>query len=75
MSETLKIRKIGNSLGMILPKALASKMNVEEGDALFVTDHPDGVVLTPYDPEFAEAIEHGRDFMKKYRDTFRELAK
>lgn len=74
MAETLKVRKIGNSLGMILPKAIAAKMKVEEGDALFVTEGPDGIVLSPYDPEFDDAMRDADEFLRTHRDAFRKLA-
>lgn len=74
MAETLKIRKIGNSLGMLLPKELAAKMKVEEGDTLFVTEGPEGVTLTPFDPDFDEAMRDADEFLRTHRDAFRKLA-
>ena len=51
--NALKIRQIGNSLGVVLPKEALSRLNVKEGDQLFLTEAPDGSVrLTPYDPDF-----------------------
>jgi len=75
MSDTLTVRKIGNSHGVILPKAELEKLGVSEGDKLFVIRTPDGIRLTPYDQRFADAMEAARDFMHRYRDTLRELAK
>jgi putative addiction module antidote len=72
---TLKITQIGNSLGLILPKEILARLKLQKGDAVFITDTPDGVALTPYDPEVAEQLSMGNEFMKEYRDTFRELAK
>ena len=72
---TLKITQIGNSLGVILPKELLTRLKVDKGDALYITDTPDGVALTAYDPNFEEQLEIGREFMREYRDTFRALAK
>ncbi len=48
---TLKVRKPGNSLGVILPKERQHRLAVQAGDELFALDAPDGVTLTPYDPE------------------------
>lgn len=73
--RTLKVRKIGNSLGIVLPKDVLAKLNVEEGAELTVTETPDGVILSPYDDEIARQIEIGRDVMKRYRNALRELAK
>ena len=72
---TLKITQVGKSLGVILPKELLARLKVDKGDALYITDTPDGVALTAYDPKFEEQLEIGREFMREYRDTFRALAK
>jgi len=71
----LKVTQIGNSVGVILPKELLARLKVEKGDTLFVTDAVGGVTLTPYDPEVADEVERGREFMREFRDTFHELAK
>lgn len=75
MSEAIQVRKIGNSYGIILNKALLQELEVEEGDTLFVVKTVDGIRLTSYDPEFAAAMEAGRDYMNRHRDALRELAK
>ena len=72
---TLKLTQIGNSVGVILPKEMLARLKVEKGETLFITETPDGYVLTPYDPLLEEQIEAGREFMHEYRDTFRQLAK
>lgn len=73
--RTLKVRKIGNSLGVVLPKEVLAKLKVGEGDELTVTETPDGVALTGADAEFARQMEIMRDIMSRYRNTLRELAK
>ena len=72
---TLKLTQIGNSLGVILPKEILARLKLEKGDTVFVTDTPGGVTLTPFDPTMDEQVALGRDFMREYRDTFRQLAK
>ena len=47
---TLKIRKVGNSLGTTLPKEVLQKLKVGEGDSLFITETADGIQITAYDP-------------------------
>ena len=71
----LKLTQIGNSVGVILPKEVLARLKAEKGDTVFVPESPDGIVLTPYDPAMAEQVEAGREFMREFRDTFRELAK
>ncbi len=72
---TIKIRKVGNSLGATFPKEVLAKLNVGEGDDLYITETADGVHLSPYNPEFAAAMEAFEVVRKQYRDAFRELAK
>ncbi len=75
MSKPLKIRKIGTSLGIVLPKDLLTELGVGEGDALYPVRTPDGVSLTQYDPDFAEILDDSRDYMRRHRNAMRELAK
>jgi putative addiction module antidote len=71
----VKVRKVGNSLGAILPAEVAARLRVKEGDSLSITETPDGVQLSPYDAEFdaaMEAFERGR---VRYRNALRRLAR
>ena len=71
----LKLRAVGTSTGVVLPKEILVKMNAKQGDTLFAVETPDGFLLTPFDPEVEEQVRLGREFMNKYRDAFRALAK
>jgi putative addiction module antidote len=72
----LEVKKIGNSTGVILPKELMAKLNLKQGQWLYVTELPDGGVrLTPYDPDFDKAMAVVEDLMVEYRDTLKALAK
>jgi putative addiction module antidote len=72
----LKLRKVGNSVGVILPKEALSHLNVEEGDSVSVTDGPDGSLrLSPSKADVTRQMEVVQDVMKRYRHTLRELAK
>ena len=73
--HTLKLTQIGNSVGVILPKEALSRLRLEKGQTVFLTETPEGLVLTPYDPALEEEITAGREFMREYRDTFHQLAK
>ncbi len=75
MGIKLKLTTIGNSTGVVLPKDVLSKLNVKKGDALFLSETPDGYSMSPYDDEFARQFEAGGKVMRKYRDVLRELAK
>jgi putative addiction module antidote len=71
----LKVRKIGNSVGVVLPKEVVSRLRVEPGDQLYLTDTERGVELSPYDPDFEADMEMAREIMRKRRAVLRELAK
>lgn len=71
----LKVRKIGNSLGVILPREVVTNLKVGEGDNLALTQTGDGYSISPYDPEIARQVEIGKKIMRRYRNTLRELAK
>lgn len=75
MNATVKIVRVGNSSGVILPKELLAELNVDRGDSLSVTRTPDGITLRPADPEFDAQMEVARKVMRKYRKALRELAK
>ena len=75
MPNKLTLRKIGTSTGLILPKAELDRLHVAEGDVLYLIETPNGLELTPYDPEFEAQLESAQKVMKKYRNTLRELAK
>ena len=71
----LKLRKIGNSLGVILPREVTARLQVEEGDSLSLTEGSGSYRLSAYDPDIARQVEAGRRVMRRYRNTLRELAK
>lgn len=73
--HTLKLTQIGNSVGVILPKEILSRLAVTKGDELFLTDSPDGMRLTVHNPEFETQMRAARDIMKARREVLRELAK
>ena len=72
----LKIRPVGNSLGVVLPKETLARLNLKNGDSLHLTEAPDGSMrITPDDPAFEEQMRFAREGMGRYRNTLRELAK
>jgi len=76
MTTKLKLRKIGNSLGFIVPKVVTDALRVREGDALYiVADRAGELRLTPFDPGFEGAMQAFERTRRKYRNAMRELAK
>jgi putative addiction module antidote len=75
-SDLLQIKKIGNSVGLILPKELLARLRLKEGDKLHVIEQTErGLKLSPYDPKHAKAMKIARRSFRKYADTYRALAK
>jgi putative addiction module antidote len=72
----LKIRKFGNSLGVVLPKEVIQRLQTGDGQRVFLIEAPDGDYrLTPYDPTFEKKMEKAEEIMGRYRNTLRSLAK
>lgn len=74
MNATLKITKIGNSAGIILPKEVLARLRADVGDALFLTEAPDGVRLSANNPDLAAKMEAAEAIMREDRDILRVLA-
>jgi len=75
MAAKLKIRKIGNSMGLILPKEVVEQLHVGEDDTVHYVVDSDGLHVTPYDPDFDSAMEAFEQTRRKYRNALRALAK
>ncbi len=71
----LKITTVGNSAGVVLPKELLSRLRVAKGDSLYATELPDGVKLTPFDPQLAGQMEVAERVMRKRRTLLNKLSK
>lgn len=75
MVRELKVRQAGGSLTATLPKEMADRLHLKPGDRLFAIDTEDGILLTPYDPDFARAMAAYARGARKYRNALRELSK
>jgi putative addiction module antidote len=73
--KSLKITTVGNSVGIILSQELLAKLRVRKGDRLYAVETPNGIELTPYDPDFASQIEAAEEIMHEDRDVLKKLAK
>src|SRR3546814_13887842 len=72
---SLKLTRIGNSVGVVLPKAVLARLRLGEGDAVYLPESPDGYRLTPYDAEFERQMRAAETVMPENRDVLRPLAK
>ncbi|MEJ0013730.1 MAG: AbrB/MazE/SpoVT family DNA-binding domain-containing protein [Bauldia sp.] len=72
----VQVRKIGNSVGVILPKEILARLKLQVGDKLHVIEQTErGLKLSPYDPVHAKGMEIARRAFSRYADTFKALAK
>lgn len=72
---SLKLTKLGESVGIILPKDVLERVKLGEGDTVFLTESPEGLRITSYAPQFEEDMRIARTVMRKRRNLLRELAK
>ncbi len=71
---SLKVTTVGNSVGVVLSKEVLAKLRVEKGDTLYVTESPNGIELSAYNPEFAEQMDAAEAIMREDRDVLKKLA-
>ena len=72
----IKLRKIGNSVGVVLPKEALTHLNVQEGDTVCVTESSDhSLRLSPTSPEVTRQLEAAQQLVRRYRNALRELAR
>ncbi len=74
MTRKLKLTAIGNSTGVVLPREILEKLRVGRGDELMILETPDGITLTPFDPEFAEQMDAAEKIMRRRRNLLKKLA-
>ncbi|NIW24667.1 MAG: AbrB/MazE/SpoVT family DNA-binding domain-containing protein [Gammaproteobacteria bacterium] len=75
MNGKLKIRKVGTSAGVILPKDLLEQLDLKVGDELTVTTKQNSLELSPYDEDFSRRVRAFERSRRKFRNAYRELAK
>lgn len=76
MIQELKLRKIGNSLGVVLPKESLARLRVKEGDSIYLTESSDGSLrVTPLNPDFPNKMKVAESVAGRYRNALRELEK
>lgn len=71
----LRVTKIGNSTGVVLRKEVLARLRVGKGDSLYVSEMPDGILLTPYNPEIGQQMDRAEIIMRKHKDVLRRLAR
>ena len=73
--HTLKLTQVGNSIGLILPKETLTRLHLEKGDTIYLTETPNGYRITATNPDFEAQMTAARKVMKRRRNVLAELAK
>jgi putative addiction module antidote len=72
----LKLRRIGKSVGVVLPTEALAYLHVEEGDTICVTDAADGSLrIAATTPDITRQLGIARGLTRRYRNALRDLAK
>lgn len=69
-----RLKKLGGSVAAVIPRAMLERLRLEAGDDVFVVETPDGILITPYDPDFRDAMAAYERGARKFRNALRELA-
>jgi len=70
----LTITKIGDASGIILPPDLLEKLQVENGDRIYVTNLSDGVKISSRDSDFEKVMMCAERVMEEDVNVLRRLA-
>ncbi|WP_419161484.1 AbrB/MazE/SpoVT family DNA-binding domain-containing protein [Candidatus Palauibacter sp.] len=75
MVRSVKLRRMGGSVGATLPRDMAQRLHLEAGDEVLAVETANGILLSPYDPDVEEGLAIAVEAQKRYRRALRELAK
>ncbi|MGH7639002.1 MAG: AbrB/MazE/SpoVT family DNA-binding domain-containing protein [Gemmatimonadaceae bacterium] len=75
MVKRQTLKKIGGSAAIVLPKSMLERFHLRPGDDVAVLETDKGLLVTPFDPDFEEAMRHYARTARKYRNALRQLAK
>jgi len=75
MVKPVKLRKMGGSIGVTIPRGMAERFDLSEGDEVFAIETDQGILFSPFDPSVLQALGHAVEAAKRYRNALRELAK
>jgi antitoxin component of MazEF toxin-antitoxin module len=73
-ASILNLRPIGDSSGVILPKATLEHLGVKRGQRLIATPVPGAVVLIPDESRLGAIVADALSFMEDQDEAFRELS-
>lgn len=75
MQKTVSLKQLGGSVAVVLPKAILDRFHLAAGDAVHVIETEEGLLVTPFDPDFEEAMTVYERGARRYRNALRELGR
>lgn len=75
MIEEITVRPYGGSLGTTLPKAMTDRLTLAAGDKACAVEMEQGILLTPYDPDFLRVMEAEARISKRYQNALADPAR
>lgn len=73
MPKTISLKKLGGSVVAVLPKAMLDRFHLAAGDEVHVIETEEGLLVTPFDPDFEDAMAVHERGARKYRNALRQL--
>lgn len=71
--KSLKLQKLGGSVAVVLPKPMLDRFHLAAGDEIHVIETEEGLLLTPFDPDFEDAMAVHERGERKFRNALRQL--
>ena len=75
MARRVKLRRLGGSIGVTLPRDMAQRLHLEAGDEVLAVETANGILLSPCDPDVDDGLAIAAEARKRYRKALRDLAK
>ena len=75
MVRSVKLKRMGRSVGATLPRDMAQRLHLEAGDKVLAVETANGILLSPYDPDVDDGLAIAVEAPKRYRKALRELAR
>src|SRR5690242_9876845 len=73
MVRRQRLKKIDGSVVTVLPKTMLDRFHLDAGDDVYVVETHEGLLITPFDPDFADAMTAYARGAKKFRNALRQL--
>lgn len=71
--HALKLIRIGDAVGVVLPREALAKLKRGSGEIVFLAESRQGLTLTAHNPALQNQLDVGREFVGEYRNTLKAL--